>query len=356
MYSSSHFFKDKPLFGLDIGSSSIKVMQLENHGKQPAVKGYGAGNYNPGLIKDGVITDFKALAGSIQDMFKNNIIGEINTRRVALSIPASRTYTRSINLPDLKDSELVQAVRMEAEQYIPMPIDDLYIDYSVIERSEKGIELLAIATPKKIVDSYMLLVRMLGLEPIAFDTTILSAARLHRQQVSIHDDVPTVLIDFGGYSADITIHDKTVIVTGTIAGGGNSFTDLIAKSLGITQQEAHIVKTKYGLGKSKKQAEITQALQPDLDKLIKEIRRMIRYHEERSSSKKKIEQIIMMGGGANMPGLSSYLTDTLRMPARTSNPWQHLNMGRLQPPSVIEKSMYVTVAGLALISPKELFA
>lgn len=356
MNSSSHFFKDKPLFGLDIGSSSIKVMQLESHGKQPIVVGYGAGNYNPGSIKSGVVEDYRSLASDIKNLFKNNIIGEINTHRVALAIPASRTFTRSINLPsELKSSELIQAVRMEAEQYIPMPIDELYLDYSVIEHNEKAIELLAVAVPKKVVDSYMLLVRMLGLEPVAFDTTILSAARLHRQQVSIHDDVPTVLIDFGGYSADITIHDKTVIVTGTMEGGGNSFTDQISKKLDITQDEAHIVKTKYGLGKSKKQAEIVEALQPDLDKLIKEIRRMIRYYEERSSSKSKIQQIVMIGGGANMPGLSGFLTDTLRMPARTSNPWQHLTLGRLQPPSVIEKSMYVTVAGLALIQPKELF-
>lgn len=356
MNSSSHFFKDKPLLGLDIGSSSIKVMQLDGHGKQPIVKGYGAGNYNPGTIKDGVVDDYKGLASTIKDIFTNNIIGEINTRRVALAIPASRTFTRSINLPaELKNNELLQAVRMEAEQYIPMPIDDLYLDYSVIERTDKGIELLAVAVPKKIVDSYMYLVRMLGLEPVAFDTTILAAARLHRQQVNVHDDVPTVLIDFGGYSADITIHDKTVIVTGTMEGGGNSFTDKISKKLGITNEEAHIVKTKYGLSKSKKQSEITDALQPDLTKLIKEIQRMIRYYEERSCSNRKIQQIVMIGGGANMPGLSGFLTDTLRMPARTCNPWQHLTLGRLQPPSVTEKSMYVTVAGLALTQPKELF-
>lgn len=354
MNSSSHFFKDKPLFGLDIGSSSIKAMQLEKEGRQTRVRGYGATSYDPKAIKDGVINDFKSLAGSIYEIFEHNLIGEINTRRVALSIPASRTYTRSIKLPPMRDRELIQAVQLEAEQYIPVPIADLYMDYTVIERNDKEIELLAVAAPRKLVDSYMILLEMLGLEPVAMDTTILSAGRLFQHQIDMND-VPTVLIDFGSLSIDITIHYKTTIVTGTIPGGGSEFTGLISKKLGITEEEAHIVKTKYGLSKSKKQAEIQDALHPRLDSIVKEIRRMIRYHEERSSSKKKIEQVITMGGGANMPGVSDYLTSTMRMPVRTCNPWQHLSMGKLKAPSDVEKSMYVTVAGLALINPKGLF-
>lgn len=355
MNNSSHFFKDKSLFGLDIGASSIKVMQLSDApGKKRHVTGYGVIGYDTSAIKDGVISDFKSLGKSMQELFSHHIIGEINTRRVAVSIPASRTFTRAMSLPKIRDAELMQAVRTEAEQYIPIPIDELYIDYTIIERTDKGIELLAVAAPKKIVDSYLLLIRMLGLEPISFDTTILAAGRLFRQQIEL-SDIPTVLIDFGAGSADITIHDKEIVVTGTIPGGGDAFTDLIAKKLGITNEEAHIVKTKYGLSKSKKQAEISDALQPRLDSLVKEIRRMIRYHEERSGSTQKIEQVITMGGGANMPGMSDNLTNAMRIPVRTCNPWQNLELGKLQPPSTVEKSMYVTAAGLALIQPKELF-
>lgn len=355
MNNSSHFFKDKPLFGLDIGTSSVKVMQLELQNGKQHVRGYGAIGYDANAIEDGVITDFKSLASTIKELFNHHIIGEINTRRVALSIPASRTFTRAMNLPTIPDKQLLQAVLLEAEQYIPMPIEDLYVDYTVIRRDSKGIELLAVAAPKKIVDSYLLLVRMLGLEPIAFDATILAEGRLFQRQIDLHD-IPTVLIDFGATSADITIHDKEIIVTGTLPGGGTSYTEIIAKKLGITKEEAHVVKTKYGLSKSKKQDEIIEALQPSLNTLVKEIRRMIRYHEERSASKQKIEQVITMGGGANMPGLSDYLTNTMRIPVRTCNPWQNLELGKLQPPSSIEKSMYVTAAGLSLISPEELFS
>lgn len=149
MNSSSHFLKDKPLFGLDIGSSSIKAMQIvSNYGKQQVVLGYGVTGYEVDSVKDGVVIDHKSLAKSIQDLFKHHIVGEIDTRRVAVSIPASRTFTRAMSLPLIRDSELMQAVHIEAEQYIPVPLEDLYIDYTIVDRSDKGIELLAVATPK----------------------------------------------------------------------------------------------------------------------------------------------------------------------------------------------------------------
>lgn len=352
---SGLFYKDKPLFGLDIGFSTAKVMQLSVEGKRHTLVGYGIGGFDSKAIEDGVIVDHVSVARSIQELFDKHIIGEINTHRVALAIPASRTFTRTINLPTIKDDEIAEAVRLEAEQYIPVPIDELYLDHILINKDDSGLEVLAVATPKKIVDSQMQLARLLGLEPVGFDTSILAAARVFQKQDE-HNDIPAVLIDFGSMSADITVHDKTVIVTGTIPHGGDIFTDLIAKRLKVSPEEAHVIKTKYGIGKSKKQAEILEILQPAIDQLAKEVRRMIRYHEERSGSDKKIGQIIAMGGGANMPGLSDYLTNMIRLPVRTCEPWQTLNMHKLQAPSRLEKSMYVTVAGLALIEPKELFS
>lgn len=329
-------------------------MQLEKRNGKQHVIGYGVTGYDDKAIKDSVIIDHKSIANSIHDLFKHHIIGEINTRRVAISIPASLTFTRVIELPPISNKELHQAVQMETEQYVPVPIQDLYTDYTVICRNKKRIELLSVAAPKKIVDSYLSLVKILGLEPVAFDTTILAESRLFQRQIDIHD-IPTVLIDFGSTSADITIHDRQVIVTGTLPGGGSELTEIISKKLEITLEEAHIVKTKYGINKSKKQSEITEALRPNLESLVKEIRRMIRYYEERSESKGKIEQVITMGGGANIPGLSDYLTNQLRIPVRTCNPWQDLVLGKLQPPNPIEKSMYTTAAGLSLIRPEELF-
>lgn len=339
---------------MDIGFSSLKMMQINASGNKRLVTGYGVASFDAKAITDGVITDPETLAKAAHGLFKDHLEGEITSKRVAMTVPASRTYTRTMTVPKLSKKELDEAVRLEAEQYIPMPVDDLYFNYTIVRQTEKELDLLVVAAPRKLVDSYVSLSQILGLELVALETTIEAAGRLFVQAEK--NDVPTILIDFGSIATDITIYDKSMIVTGTVTGGGDSFTQTISKALNVSPAEAHIIKTKYGLGVSKKQKEITAALTPMLEELLKEIRRMIRYYEERSGSQKKIGQIVTMGGGANMPGLSDYMTSHLRVPVRMSDPWQHLNFKGLEPPHNIEKTLYITVAGMALMLPQEAFA
>src|SRR3989338_6645406 len=353
--SKNYLYTDKPLFGLDIGHSSLKVMQIDQSGKKPVVSAYGVIRFNPEAIKNGMIINHEALASSILELFKNGVVGKITTKRVAIGIPAARTFNRVIKLPPkLSSKELADAVKLEAEQYIPVSVDQLYLDHTIINQSDKEVELFAVAVPKTIVDSYMQLASPLDLEVAAMETTIAASSRVFVK--ADRSDLPTILIDFGSVSTDITIYDKTLLVTGTVQGGGDDFTKLIANQLGTSYDEANIIKTKYGLRHSKRQAEITEVLSPLLEQMVKEIRRMQRYYEERYGEKNKIGQIVVMGGGANMPGINEYLTNELRLPVRGSEPWQHITFGRLQPPSSVEKSMYITVAGLALLNPREIFA
>jgi type IV pilus assembly protein PilM len=232
-------------------------------------------------------------------------------------------------------------------------VDQLYLDHTIISQNDKELELYAVAIPKQIIDSHLMLAKLLGLETVAMETTIGATSRLFLE--ADRSDLPTILIDFGSVSTDITVFDKTLVVTGTVDGGGDYFTAQIAKKFNVNNQEAQVIKTKYGLRYSKKQKEITEVLSPLLEQMVKEIRRVLRYYEERYGANHKIGQIVVMGGGSNMPGLSDYLTNTLRLPVRTSEPWGHISFGKLQPPNSIEKSMYVTVAGLALMNPGEIF-
>ncbi len=347
------FYQDKPVFGLDIGFSSLKVMQINMQNKRRVVTGYGVASFDPKAIKDGVVVEPEIIAKVAHELFGKNLVGEITSRHTAVAVPAARTFTRTVTLPKLNSKDLKEAIRLETEQYVPVPIDELYVDFTVISRTEKEQEILAVAVPKKIVDSYVQLTSLLGLEVVAVESTISSASRLFVQ--TEQSDVPTVLIDLGSLSSDITIYDKALIVTGTVPGGGDSFTTAITEKLGVTREEAHVIKTKYGMGLSKKQKEITDSLSPVLDQMLKEIRRMIRYYEERSGTERKIAQVVTMGGGANMPGLSEHLTNLLRLPVRMCDPTQHMDFSGLQPPNSIEKSMYVTVSGLSLMNPKEIF-
>jgi type IV pilus assembly protein PilM len=350
--------RNKPLFGLDIGHGSLKVMQVneeaaENAKKTPKVIGYGTTAFDSSAIDDGVLVKPELIASAMLDLFKNRLIGDITTRRVALTIPAYRSFSRSMQLPKLSPKELDEAVRLEAEEYIPVPLEELYLDYEITHETKDLVDLLAIAVPKKMVDSYLTLARMTGLEAVLIETTMAAAARLFSRDK--FSEVTSVIIDFGSLTADISIFNKATLVTGTVPAGGLVFTEAIRDALHVSDAEAGVNKTKYGLGVSKKQTEIAAAVEPALQKITTEIRRMIRYYDERYGTDRPIGQIIMLGGGANMPGLSDALTSDLRLPVRAHDPWLHLKHDGLQAPSNPDKLMYATVSGLALTNPREVF-
>ncbi|HET9174041.1 MAG TPA: type IV pilus assembly protein PilM [Candidatus Saccharimonadales bacterium] len=359
---TTNFFRNKPLFGLDIGNGSLKVMQVddetvETKGKshrQPRVIGYGTASFDKAAIDNGVIVQPEIIARATLELFRHHLIGDITARRAAIAIPTYRTFIRSVQLPLLKPKELKEAVSLEAEQYIPMALDELYMDYEQLGQVKEQFEVLAVAVPRKIVDSHLELMHILGLDAVLIEPTMAAAGRLFTQDTQ--SDVPTVIIDFGSLSSDIAVFDGKILATGTVPGGGMVFTNSIKDKLKVTQEEAGLIKTKYGMGVSKHQKEIREALEPTLDQIVKELRRMIRYYDERYGAERPVKQLITLGGGANMPGLSEYLTNELRLAVRPCDPWQYFNYKGLQPPGAADKSMYATVAGLSLVPPHGVFA
>jgi type IV pilus assembly protein PilM len=356
--SRRYFFEDKPVFGLDIGHGSLKVMQvgaqIGHKSKKPKLLGYGTTSFNSKSIDDGVIVDPETIANALLDLFKHNLIGDISTHRVALTIPSYRTFTRSISLPKMKDKDLDSAVSTEAEQYIPLAIDEMYLDYAKIREDADTTDLFVVAVPRKIVDSYVALTELVGLEPVLIETTMNAAAQLFARDEQ--SDVPAMLIDFGSLSSDISLCDgQNVLVMGTVQGGGETFTGSIKESLGVSEHEAWLIKTKYGLNYSKKQKEIVGALEGSLLLIVKEVQRMLRYYEDRFGSDRPIGQVVILGGGANIPGLGDWLTAKLRLPVRSCDPWQYLNQNRLQLPSTADKTMFATAAGLSVTNPQEVF-
>lgn len=351
------FYRDKPLFGLDIGHSSIKVMQIEpGNSRRPQVVGYGMMPFPAKSIINGIVVNFDIIGKAMYDLFKDNLHGSIYTRRVACSLPTSHTYNRLMKLPAMADSDIDEAIRLEAEQYIPMPINNLYIDYEISRRDDAGIELLMVATPKTIVDSYMKLFGALDLDPVALEPSVNGASRLFNF-VAAANSAPSILIDFGSVAIDVAVFDKTMIVNSTLAGGSEAMTKAIAEKLKIEPAKAFEMKSKYGIGVSNNQQQISEAIAPILENLTKEVRRVMRYYNERvGQSKRTIGQIITSGGGATMPGINQYLTRQMGLPAQSLSPWDNFDFGRLKKPSELEQSAYITVAGEAMLNPKEIFA
>jgi type IV pilus assembly protein PilM len=347
------FYKSKPLFGFDIGHGSIKVAQLKKDNKKISLVAYGKVEFDPKAVKDGEIVDFDSLGQAAHSLMEKSLAGHISTHHIAASLPVLHSFSRIINLPPMEEKDVFEAVRLEAEQYIPVPINDLYLDYQQVEKNAQGADYLVAAAPKRVVDSYMKLFQSLGLELVVMEPSILSVTRT--VQHAEDSDVPTLVIDCGSITTDLIIYHRSAVrVTGTIKFGGETITEAVMNKFGINYHEARELKTANGIDPGDKQAEIISALSQSLEMLTSEIKKVIQYFEERGKDQNvKVQQIIMLGGGANLPGFSTYLTSQLRIPTRLASVWENTNLDNVKRPDRADSSMYATVVGLALIDPTE---
>jgi type IV pilus assembly protein PilM len=349
----SLFYKSKPLFGFDLGHGSIKIVQLDYSGKKPRLQGYGTTSFDSKAINEGVIADFDIVSNAARSLINEGLKGSIGTHRIAASLPVLHSFSRIINLPIMNDKDVHEAVRTEAGQYIPVPLNDLYLDYQLVEKTPEGQDFLVAAAPKKVVDSYLELFNRLGLELVCLEPSILSVTRVvqHAQKY----DIPTLVIDCGSITTDLIIYNKsTVRVTGTIKFGGEELTKSLMTKLNLSYEEAAKMKRTYGVDPGEKQPEMVSALAPNLQFLAAEIKKISRYYEERDKNRNvKVEQVVILGGGANLPGLSTYMTSELRVPTKLADIWQNIDVSHIQKPSTAVATMYSTAAGLASIKPQE---
>lgn len=351
------FYTDHEVFGFDIGRSSIKIVQIDpgrKKNQKGIIRAYGNTTFDPKAIEKGVIIDPEIVVSAAHELISNGLIGRLTTRHVALSLPNSHSFSRIISLQTMDEDSTAAAVRAEIAQSIPLPITDLYYDFEITQTLDgTDNEIQIVASPKAIVDSYIKVVEALGLTVAVIEPNINSVTRMVEQSEA-HEEV-TLIIDLGSDASDLSVYDGRVVrATGTVECGGDRITSRIAESLGISLQQAHSIKARYGLDVSKKQQEISKAIEPELAKLITEIRKVIRYYSERAAEDKQIGQIILLGGGANLPGLSTYITDKTRIPTRLNAPWNRLEFGKLQPTHELETTIYTTAGGLSLITAKEI--
>lgn len=351
------FYRDEPLFGLDIGHASLKAMQVEAVPDKPMfVKGYGISSFDASAIQNGVIIKPDVIAASMHELFENKIVGSITSRRVACSLPTSYTFSRPMKIPPLDHEAILEAIHLEAEQYIPIPINNLYIDYEISRQDAQGIELLLVAASKNIVDSYHKTLDALQLEPVAFEPSINAASRL-LQMRGVSNEEPAVIVDIGSASTDIAVFDKTLLVASAVNGGGDNITGLIADNLHLSYQQAAELKNEFGISYNERQQRIVDAIRPTLEALTREIQKSIRYYSERAAqSGRHISQVITVGGGSVMPGLNQYLSKALRLPVQSLDPWQKVSFGSLPIPVEADRAMYIIAAGEALVNPAEVLA
>ncbi len=342
-------YTDKPIFGLDISHTGIKAMAVDP--KKWAVQGYGSVDLEPLRVKEALEVSGKTyLTDNIKLLLSEKIVGSIATDRVAIAVPTARSFSRTFVLPSNAEKNLHEAVLLEAEQYIPIPTENLYIDYEIIERTKKEIIVLISAVTKLIIDNVVASVEAAGLQPVLIEPGICSVGRV--LTATERGELPTVIVDIGPASTDIAILDKgSIRVTGGLAVGGNTFTLDIAKKLNVALENAHQLKVLSGLNAGPRQQKLTAALEPSLQRILTEVKKVIRYYDERVGNGRKLEQLLIVGSGSNLPGIGEYYTNALVMPARVASPWQKLDFAKIQEPPKQFRPRYITVAGVASISP-----
>lgn len=340
------FFKDKPLIGLDISSTDMKIMSVDTNKK--SVTGYGVIDLDPLQIKKALDGEGLYLLESLRSLLERKLVGKLTSEQVVVGIPTSRTFSRTFTVPASTEKTLKEAVAIEVGQYIPVPIALLYVDYEIIERSKDTITVIMSAVPKKVIDTILAACESVGLEVVMIEPAINAVARVLR--ASEEGYLPSVIVDIGAANTDIAILDGSIRITGGIATGGNTFTLDISKKLGVTLENAHQLKVLNGMAPGPKQAKISGALKPALRGIVTETRKVIRYYNERLSNDRRLEQILVVGSGSNVPGIGDYFTNELVMPARTANPWQELDFGDLPQPAKQFRSRYISVAGLANVT------
>jgi Tfp pilus assembly PilM family ATPase len=126
------FYKSKPLFGFDLGHGSIKIVQLDYSSKKPRLQGYGTISFDSKALKEGIVIDYDTIGNAAHSLIKDHLVGALSTKRIAASLPVLHSFSRIINLPNMDDKDIHEAVKTEAGQYIPMPLNDLYLDYQLV--------------------------------------------------------------------------------------------------------------------------------------------------------------------------------------------------------------------------------
>lgn len=227
------------MFGLDIGSQTVKFIQLDPHTKHATVKAYGSIATDEKIMQDGVIQDVDKAAKLVDTLLDKNVVGKLSTNRVVMSVPVSHVFTRVVSLPLMSRKEFDSAIQLEIEESVPVPLKDLYYDYEMNEtKGSDSFLVRMVAAPRGIIDSYSSVCDMLGLDLSLVQTNIKADAQLCMSYEDLDPNSPYIIIDVGGDSIDVGILDSTLRVTGTVEEGGNSLTAAIAKELHVSQKKA----------------------------------------------------------------------------------------------------------------------
>ncbi len=330
--------------GIDIGAKTIKIVELAREGGRFRLKASGIVSHK-GKSPDQMIEDreFALLAEAIKKLYKE---AKVSSKEVAIALPETQVYTRTVRFPNLTDSEIASAVRWEAEQYIPIPVSESIVQYQIIERKESSsqVVVLLVAVLKSVVEKYVKVIGMAGLNTVFAETELIALVR-----ALAPDDLTSLIVDLGARSTNIAISKNAQLVfSRSIPTAGEAFTRALSQSLGIPEMQAEEYKRTYGLTQSQLEGKIKYALEPIFKIISDEIKKAIHFYQ--SEEKGDVPtSVILSGGTAGMPEIASSLTKLLGIEVVVGNPFSKVEIDPDTVKSIAGYApFYSTSVGLAM--------
>ena len=294
----TRFKKEEKFFGLDIGTKSVKIVQLQEK------KILHLGLEELPLSRS---VDDKTISRAIK---KGVGESKIKTNKVVACVSGPTINVRYIKMPKMPEEELREAIKWDAKKYITMDPEEAIIDHfvlrEVVEEGLEKVEVMIAAAPKEIVQKRVSLIQGAGLVPLAIDVAPFALWR----SIRIEEGEITAFIDIGAGITNIAIVEKEVLhFARGISLAGDDLTRAISKAMNLDFDQAESLKKEEGL-KLGEEAPATRAMRPPLERLVVEIERSFHYFLTQAPAT-KIDKIILAGGSSGLKGLAGYLKDSL---------------------------------------------
>ncbi len=318
------FMKSKDVVGLDIGSSSIKMVQVKEAKQGWQLVKLGFAELPPEAIVDGSIIDSMSVADSIRNLIKENNVKATN---VASALSGHSVIIKKVTLPAMTDEELSESIQWEAEQYIPFPISDVNIDFQILGMESEGtgqMDVMLVAVKKDVINDYVNVIKEGGLEPVVMDVDSFAIENMLEANYTIAPDENIVIVNVGGSLTGMSILTGGITVfTRAIPIGGNLFVEEIQKELNISFNDAETLKK----GGSVEGIDGDQAL-PVIERvsgnLAVEIKRSVDFFLGGSPGI-YVNKVFLGGGGAKTRDLSDTIQERVGIPVEIINPFNNIN-------------------------------
>jgi type IV pilus assembly protein PilM len=347
------FRKPKAVVGLDIGSSAVKAVQLKPSGKHYRVAAYASEPVPADAIVDGAIIDADAVVATIKRLFDAS--KTFRTKDVCASLSGNTVIVKKITLPVMTEAELRDSIYWEAEQYIPFDIQDVNLDYQVLDPgtgpdSRGSMDVLLVAAKKEKIGDYTSVITRAGRTPVVVDVDAFALQNAFEANYGFEPSQVVVLLNAGASSININIvqGDQSVF-TRDISIGGNAYTEAVQKELGLSFESAE--QLKRGVPVDGATFEDAQpVLRAVTENVVLEVQKTLEFFKA-TSSVERIDQVVLSGGVSRVEGLRELLGERLHAPVEYFDPfrnvkWDTARMGSVDP-ALIASTAAVAV-GLAL--------